>query len=463
LQRLYLIGCAVVAALGGFLFGFDTAVISGAEPLFQTYFGLSDSTQGFVVSSALIGTIIGAAVMGKPADWYGRRLGLLILAILFFISAIGCALATNAWMLVAFRFIGGLGVGGAAVVSPLYVSEISPAKHRGTLVAVTQLNIVVGILAAYLSNYLISQTGVADAIAWRWMFGIEGAPAALFGALLLVTPESPRWLVRVNRLGPARDALNKLGTDTGDIETELSEIEKSLASYRQGLRETLFQLKYLKPILLAIAIGAFNQLSGINAVLYYSVRIFESAGAGQNAGLLQSVGLGVVNLIVTVAAMTVIDRFGRRKLMLAGSVGYIISLLTIAGTFFVYGGDFDTTGGVLLMVALMVFIGSHAFGQGAVIWVFISEIFPNEVRAAGQSVGVFTHWFMNWAITLIFPWFIGQVSGWAPFVFFGAMMILQLLWVIFIMPETKGVPLERVKEKLGIRDAEEPVAVASEA
>jgi sugar porter (SP) family MFS transporter len=304
-----------VAALGGFLFGFDTAVISGAEPLFQEYFGLSSAMQGFVVGSALIGTIIGAAVMGKPADWYGRRLGLFVLAILFLVSAVGCALAFDPWTLVVFRFIGGLGVGGAAVVSPMYVSEISRAKHRGTLVAVFQFNIVFGILVAYLSNYIIGILGPGDAVEWRWMFGIEAVPAALFGLLLIVTPESPRWLVRVNRTEQARDALNKLGTDTGDVDTEIQEIEKSLESHRQGIRETLFQSKYLKPILLAIAIGAFNQLSGINAVLYYSVRIFESAGLDQNASLLNSVGLGLVNLLVTVAAMAVIDRFGRRNLM----------------------------------------------------------------------------------------------------------------------------------------------------
>jgi len=406
------------------------------------------------VTTALLGTIVGAAVMGKPADWYGRRLGLVILALLFFISAVGCALAWNWWSLVIFRFIGGLGVGGAAVVSPLYVSEISPARYRRTLVAVTQLNIVVGILAAYLSNYIIGSVGMAEALEWRWMLGVEAVPAALFGLLLAVTPESPRWLVRENRLAQARQALNKLGTDTGDVETELHEIEQSLAQHRQGVRESVFQPKYLKPLLLAVAIAAFNQLSGINAVLYYSVRIFEGAGAGESASLLQSVGLGLANLIVTVLAMTVIDRIGRRKLMLIGSIGYIASLFTIAGTFAIQGESFSTAGAVVLLIALMVFVASHAFGQGAVIWVFISEIFPNSVRAAGQSVGVFTHWFMNAIITLIFPYFMAQVSSFAPFVLFGSIMGLQLLWVVLIMPETKGVPLEKIQQKLGIREAE---------
>ena len=450
--NLYLIGCAIVAALGGFLFGFDTAVISGAEPLFQEFFALGDKLHGFVVGSALLGTILGAAVMGKPADWYGRRLGLLLLAMLFLVSAIGCAIAWNWWSLTIFRFIGGLGVGGAAVVSPMYVSEISPAKSRGVLVAITQLNIVIGILAAYFSNYIIGIMEMGLGLEWRWMFGVEAIPAALFGLLLIVTPESPRWLVRASRIDQAREALNKLGTDTGDVNAEIEEIKKSLESQIKGIKETVFQAKYLKPILLAIAIGAFNQLSGINAVLYYSVRIFESAGLGQSASLLNSVGLGLVNLVVTIAAMAVIDRFGRRKLMLAGSVGYIISLMTIAGIFFTYGGEFDSGSGLLLLIALMVFIASHAFGQGAVIWVFLGEIFPNEVRAAGQSIGVFTHWVMNWIITTTFPFLIAQVSDWAPFVLFGVMMVLQLLWVVFVMPETKGVPLEKIQQKLGIRD-----------
>lgn len=449
--NLYLIGCAIVAALGGFLFGFDTAVISGAEPLFQEFFALGDKLHGFVVGSALLGTILGAAVMGKPADWYGRRLGLLLLAMLFLVSAIGCAIAWNWWSLTIFRFIGGLGVGGAAVVSPMYVSEISPAKSRGVLVAITQLNIVIGILAAYFSNYIIGIMEMGLGLEWRWMFGVEAIPAALFGLLLLVTPESPRWLVRASRIDQAREALNKLGTDTGDVNTEIEEIKKSLESQIKGIKETVFQAKYLKPILLAIAIGAFNQLSGINGVLYYVVRIFQSAGSEQVPALLGGVGLGVVNLIVTIAAMVVIDRFGRRTLMLAGSIAYIVGLFTVAGTFMYYEGGFTTVGTQLLFVALMIFIAGHAFGQGAVIWVFLSEIFPNSVRAAGLSVGVFTHWVMNWVITTTFP-FIFAAFAWAPFVLFGVMMVLQLLWVVFVMPETKGVPLEKIQQKLGIRD-----------
>jgi MFS family permease len=370
----------------------------------------------------------------------------------------------------------------------MYVAEIAPAKKRGVLVAVTQLNILIGILAAYLSNFIIGQIGMTANLEWRWMFGVEALPAGLFGLLLIWTPESPRWLVRVNRLDQARDALHKLGTDTGDVEAEIQEIETSLAQHRKGIRETVFQAKYLKVILLAIAIAAFNQLSGINAVLYYAPRIFEMTGLGEQAALLNTVGLGLVNLVVTVLAMLAIDRFGRRTLMLVGSVGYVVSLGVVAITFVSYHAEFQATseaftalqqarqagdqaqieqarqdlekygaavgsGGIIVLIGLATFVGAHAFGQGAVIGVFLSEVFPNAVRAAGQSIGVFTHWALNGLMSWLFPLAVAAVSPSAPFFFFCGAMVLQLIWVVHVMPETKGVPLEKMQEKLGIAEA----------
>ena len=433
---------AIVAALGGLLFGFDTAVISGTTDWLKSQFGLTDFSLGFTVASALIGTIVGSITVGRPADILGRRGILFILAILYLISAVGCALAWGWWSFMAFRFLGGLAVGGASVVSPMYIAEISPARLRGRLVAVTQFNIVLGILLAYLSNYTIGSLHLGPNEC-RWMFGVMAVPSAAFFLLLFLTPQSPRWLIALGRVDEARVVLEKCGTEPNHLEEEVREIQASLDVRHHTLDEPFFCRKYLKPILLAVAIAAFNQLSGINALIYYTPHIFKMAGAGAESALRQSVIIGFTNLVFTMAALTVIDHFGRRRLMLVGSIGYILSLSAAAYAFY------TNTAGQLLLVSLLVFIASHAFGQGAVIWVFISEIFPNRVRARGQALGSFTHWIMAAAISWSFP-MIAAKSGGHTFAFYAVCMIGQLFWVWCVMPETKGVSLEQIQKRLGI-------------
>jgi len=442
-MKFKLYGAVIVAAIGGLLFGFDTAVISGTTEWLKKEYELTDFLLGFTVASALIGTIIGSIAVGRPADILGRRETLVLMAILYFISAVGCALAWNWWSLVFFRFLGGLAVGGSSVVSPMYIAEISPARLRGRLVAVTQFNIVLGILLAYLSNYIIGRFNLG-AVEWRWMFGVEAFPAVAFFALLFLTPQSPRWLVAKQRLDEARKVLEMCGTDIGDVEGEIREIQESLAYQADSIKEKFFCRKYFKPIMLAVMIAMFNQLSGINALIYYTADIFRMAGYATADSLLQSVIVGLTNLIFTVAAMLVIDHFGRRKLMLVGSIGYILSLSATAYSF--YTG----AGGKLVLCSLIVFIASHAFGQGAVIWVFISEIFPNKVRARGQALGSFTHWFMAAAISWTFP-MIAAKSGGHAFAFYALCMVGQLIWVLKIMPETKGISLEKIQKELGIQ------------
>ncbi len=438
----------IIAALGGLLFGFDTAVISGTTAALRTVFDLSGFSLGFTVASALIGTVVGSLVVGRPADTFGRRRVLFTIALLYFVSAIGSALAWDWGSFLVFRFVGGVGVGGASVVSPMYIAEISPARLRGRLVAVTQFNIVLGMLLAFFSNYVVAQLDLG-AIEWRWMFGIEALPAAAFFLLLFLTPASPRWLVAQGRPAVARAVLKSMGTDARAVEEQVAQIETALDLEHHSLKEPFFQAAYRGPILLAVAIAVFNQLSGINAILYYAPHIFRMAGAGQDSALLQSVIVGGINLVLTMAAMLVIDRFGRRKLMIVGSVGYIVSLATTAWAFYRYGDNFDETGSLVVLVSLLVFIGSHAFGQGAVIWVFLSEIFPNRIRARGQALGSFTHWFMAAAISWTFPIF-AEASGGHIFAFYAAMMVLQLVWVLRVMPETKGIPLEDIQKRLGI-------------
>jgi SP family xylose:H+ symportor-like MFS transporter len=447
-MRTSLIAAVIIAALGGLLFGFDTAVISGTTYALTAVFKLNDFWLGFTVASALIGTIVGAFTVGRPADWLGRRTVLLVIAMLYLVSAVGSALAWDWYSFLIFRFVGGVGVGGASVVSPMYIAEISPARVRGRMVAVTQFNIVLGILLAFFSNYVIARFDLG-AIEWRWMFGVEAFPAAAFWGLLFLTPRTPRWLVAQGRENEARAVLGKLGTDTGDVDAEIGEIRTSLDLAHHSIREPFFRKAYRQPILLVVAIAMFNQLSGINAVMYYAPRIFKMAGAGSDAALLQAVAVGGTNLLFTVVAMAIIDHFGRRRLMLVGSIGYILSLGSTAWAFYTYGTEFTAAGSVMVLASLLVFIASHAFGQGAVIWVFISEIFPNRVRARGQALGSFTHWFMAALITWTFPT-IAAKSGGHTFAFYGIMMVLQLLWVIRVMPETKGVPLEQIQKKLGI-------------
>ncbi len=469
-MRSVLLKSAIVAALGGLLFGFDTAVISGAEKtleqiyedqyiLIARYFGRPDLAaeqseddlsmlhktsfwHGTVVVSALIGTVIGSLLFGKPADRYGRRSILKLLGILYFVSAVGSALAWEMISFSIFRFIGGLAVGGASVICPMYIAEISPAYVRGRLVAITQFNIVLGILLAYLSNWIISLLNLG-ALEWRWMFGVEAFPAAAFYAMLFFIPRSPRWLIAQGYLDEARNVLNQVGTDTGNIDAELHVIQQSLSEDAKSLKEPFFRRKYLRSIMLAVMIAMFNQLSGINALIYYTKRIFEMAGAESASALAQSVIIGFTNLIFTMAALIVIDRFGRKKLMLAGSIGYIISLTAVAWGF--YSG----TGGAIVLIGFIVFIAAHAFGQGAVIWVFISEIFPNALRARGQALGSFTHWIMAALISQTFPMFAEQL-GWRIFAIYGLCMAGQLAWVLLIMPETKGIPLEEIQKRLGL-------------
>jgi len=447
-NKRFLILSAIVAALGGLLFGFDTAVISGTTGWLESVFELSSFWLGFTVASALIGTIIGAIMVGRPADKYGRRNILFTVAALYFVSALGSAFAWDWYSFLFFRFIGGLGVGGASVVSPMYIAEISPAKYRGRLVAITQFNIVLGILLAFFSNYIISGMNLGT-IEWRWMFGVEAVPAFAFFFLLFNNPLSPRWLVTKDRLDEARLVLEKCGSDTGNIEEEIQAIKTSFDVEHGSLQEPLLCKKYIKPIMLAVAIAMFNQLSGINAVMYFAPKIFRMAGAGSESALLQTVAIGGINLIMTMIALAIIDNFGRRKLMLVGSVGYILSLGGVAWAFYTYGADFTKTGSVVVLIGLLVFIASHAVGQGAVIWVFLSEIFPNRVRARGQALGTFTHWFMAAIISWTFP-MIAEVSGGHTFAFYAVCMVGQLLWVLYVMPETKGISLEQIQKKLGI-------------
>lgn len=438
----------IVAALGGLLFGFDTAVISGTVDSLESVFGLDDFSLGFTVAVALIGTIVGAFTAGKPADTYGRRRVLIVLAVLYFVSAIGSALAQTWIPFLIYRFLGGLAVGGSSVVAPMYIAEIAPSKLRGRLVMATQLNIVTGILLAFFSNYLVAQAFDAG-VAWRWMFGVEAFPAALFFALLFFIPFSPRWLVKQGRVDEARGVLDRLGH--ANVDAELSEIVASLKRDIGRAAEPLFKKEYTYPILLAWGIAMFNQLSGINALMYYAPSIFQQAGAGAEDALLQAVAVGGTNLVFTALALLAIDRFGRRPLMIIGSLGTAACLALVA-----FGFASDITQGGLVLIGLLGFIAFFALSQGAVIWVFISEIFPNRVRSKGQALGSFTHWFMAAAVSWTFP-VIADVSGAFAFAFFSAMMVLQFFFAWKIMPETKGLSLEELEYKLGIgtRELEE--------
>ncbi len=408
-----LIGSAMVAALGGFLFGFDTVVISGTTESLKSVFALSPSTLGFTIAIALIGTIFGSILAGRPADAWGRKKALIVLAILYFVTSLGSALARDWITFLVFRFFGGVAVGGASVVSPLYIAEISPAKYRGRLVAIQQFNVVLGILLAFLSNYFIARMHLG-ADEWRWMLGVLAAPSAMFFLLLLPTPESPRWLIGQGRVEEARAILARLGVDRGSVDQEVEEIRASIDPAHHRAGDSLFNRAYRKPVMLAVAIAAFNQLSGINAILYYAPEIFKMAGANVDSALLQAVAVGGTNLVFTMLAMLVIDNFGRRRLMIIGSIGYIISLGMTAWAFHTYGGTFTRTGNAVVLAGLMLFIASHAFSQGSVIWVFISEIFPNRVRAAGQALGSTTHWVMAALISWTFPIIAEKTGGGTP-------------------------------------------------
>lgn len=427
---------AFVVALGGFLFGFDTAVISGAEQSIQQYWGLSEVQHGFTVSIALIGTVFGALGGSIPSDRLGRKSTLVLVAAIYLLSAIGTAMATDWYLFLLCRFIGGLGVGASSVTAPVYISEVSPAKYRGRMVALFQFNVVLGILVSYLSNYLI---GMAGDSSWRLMLGVQAVPAAMFLVLLRWVPESPRWLLIKGLREPAAIATLKVINPEGylsDIDT-IRQSQQAQASMVQS--EKLFKAKYNTPVMLAVLFAMFNQVSGINAIIYYAPRIFEMSGLGAGSSLLSTVGIGIVNFIFTLTAIRFIDRIGRRQLMLIGTIGLIATLGLVAVSFYMH------TGGIAVVSYLLIYIAFFAFSQGAVIWVFISEIFPNQVRAKGQTLGSFTHWIMAAVIAFTFPYLASRIGGGHIFLFFCVMMVLQLVFVLRWMPETKGRTLEEIE------------------
>ncbi len=425
---------SLTVALSGFLFGLDTAVISGAEQKIQALWSLSDAMHGLAIAIALYGTVFGAAFGGWYADKLGRKKALFWLGALFFVSAVGSAVAQDVYTFMLFRFIGGLCIGASSVVSPLYISEIAPAKSRGFLVALFQFNIVFGIMIAYVSNYLFQQMGGESD--WRWMLGIVGIPSLIFTALTLLISESPRWLIlQKNDVESAKAVLNEIDPDSAD-KTLVSILNSQQNNAKMG-NVHFFSKQYAFPILLAFLMAFFNQVSGINAIIYYAPRVFEMSGLAKSSALLSSVGIGLINLVFTMLGVSLIDKFGRRSLMFIGSFGYVISLSLIARAFYIE--QFD---GMTFFV--FAFIAAHAIGQGAVIWVFISEIFPNEVRASGQAFGSLTHWVFAAIITNVFPYFAGKFGGTPIFIFFAVMMFCQLLYVWLMMPETKGVALEDI-------------------
>ena len=432
---------SLTSALAGFLFGFDTVVISGAEKTIQALWGLSPTLHGIAMGSALYGTVLGSLLGGWPTDRFGRKATLLWIGVLYFVGAVGSAIAPNVACFIAARVIGGLGIGISTVAAPLYISEIAPPASRGRLAGMFQFNIVFGILIAYVSNALLA--GIAEN-AWRWMLGVAAFPSLLYALLCFGLPESPRWLLgrKGDRAG-GRKVLQLIepGWSEAEIDAEVSEIVA--ASSAKSSPANLWTRRLEKPILLAILIAFFNQLSGINAILYFAPRIFELSGLAAKAALLQSVGIGVTNLVFTFIGLWLIDRLGRRTLLFIGSFGYILSLSLVAWAFF-------TQHFAIVPTCVFAFIAAHAIGQGAVIWVFISEIFPNRHRAEGQSLGSFTHWIFAAALTTFFPKMVSAFPPGYVFSFFAGMMVLQLIWVITMVPETKGVPLEQIQNKLGI-------------
>lgn len=416
--------------LGGFLFGLDVAVISGAEQAIQKLWSLSDWLHGTAIAMALYGTAFGAALGNIPANKIGRKKTLIWIGVLFLVTSLGAGLSTNVWLFMFFRFVSGLSIGASSVVAPVYISEIAPPKYRGRMVISFQLNVVSGILIAYFSNYLLQ--GVGGDNDWRWMLGVVAIPSLIFSILMLFTPETPRWLVLFKKDDEA--ALKVLAL-TGEAHDHLiEEIKASVSS----VKESLFNKKFLKPLVLAFLIAAFNQLSGINAIIYFAPKVFAMAGIARSGAMLSTVGIGAVNLIFTLAGWYLIDRFGRRTLMFIGSFGYILSLTMIAVSF--NGSDQSA-----VVYYVFLFIASHAIGQGAVIWVFLSELFPNSVRASGTSFGSLTHWVFAALVAQVFPFFATNVPGTIIFGFFAIMMVLQLLYVWRMMPETKGIALENMQ------------------
>ena len=435
---------SLVVAVAGFLFGFDTVVISGANEPIKELWNTTPLFHGtFIMSMALWGTVIGALTGGYPADKFGRKKTLFWIGVLFLISALGSALAPGQFTFSFFRFIGGVGVGASSVVAPMYIAEISNSENRGKLVALYQFNIVFGIFIAYFSNYFLDGFGGAND--WRWMLGVEAIPAFIYSALVLGVPNSPRWLILKKRDDAGGLKVLKMMYDDEKATRHLKEIKAELNKTAEATKN-VFSRMYSFPLLLAFLIAFFNQLSGINFLLYYAPEILEKAGISN--GLLASILIGFANLVFTVIGMQLIDKLGRRQLIIIGSIGYIISLFTVAWAFKTGASD------VVLLTFIVLFVASHAIGQGAVIWVFISEIFPNQVRAQGNSFGCGVHWVLAAMITLLTPVFLDEKAGifrdnpWPIFAFFGGMMVLQLMFAIFLMPETKGLSLEELKKKL---------------
>lgn len=428
---------SITAALAGFLFGFDTVVISGADKKLQTLWGSSDVFHGTVVMAmALWGTVVGALFGGIPTNRMGRKKTLFWIGIFYTVSALGSAFANDPITFAFFRFLGGLGVGASTIAAPAYISEIAPAKDRGKLVGLYQFNIVFGILVAFFSNYLLSGIGEN---AWRWMVGVEAIPALIYTLFVITVPQSPRWLLTKLRTEEALNVLKVINPGQ-DVEKLMLEIHQENENKVPG--ENIFMKKYRFPLILAFCMAFFNQVSGINAFLYYAPRILEEAGLGESTALLSSIGIGVINLFFTLLGIFLIDRLGRKQLMYLGSFGYIVSLTLVSCAFF-----FDWEG-MSVAIFLFLFIAAHAIGQGTVIWVFISEIFPNHLRGSGQSFGSSVHWVLAAVIPSLIPVLFSSIGAGTVFAFFAFMMFLQLLFVVFIMPETKGVSLEALSKSL---------------
>jgi sugar porter (SP) family MFS transporter len=436
-NKIFLWSLTVAAA--GFLFGFDTVVISGAEETLQKLWGLDSFWHGvLVLSSALWGTVVGAMFGGIPTEKYGRKNTLLIIGVLYFVSAVGSGMAESAWMFAFFRFIGGLGVGASTIAAPAYISEISPAANRGRLVALYQFNIVLGILIAYISNYILRNYGSEP---WRWMVGAEALPAMIYTLLILLVPESPRWLIlKRNNIDAAASTLAIIDPTT-TVADQVNAIKADYQKTQAGPAETIWQVKYRTPLILAFFVSFFNQFSGINAFLYLSNRIFGLAGLEEKAQFLGSAGIGLTNLIFTLLGVMLIDRLGRKQLMYIGSVGYIVSLSLVSIAFY------QGWSGMAVPIFLFMFIASHAIGQGAIIWVFISEIFPNHLRASGSAFGTSVHWILAALIPGLTPWLIDVIGPGSVFAVFALMMVGQLFWTHRYMPETKGVSLEDMQQK----------------
>jgi MFS transporter, SP family, arabinose:H+ symporter len=432
---------SITAALAGFLFGFDTVVISGAEKTIQSLWGLSPGQHGFAMASALYGTVIGSLIGGWPADRFGRKFTLLWIGLLYIVGAVGSALAQNIGIFILARFIGGIGIGISTVVAPMYIAEIAPPKSRGRLAGMFQFNIVLGILIAFVSNALLAGVGEN---AWRWMLGVAAFPSFLYALSCLVLPESPRWLLssKGDREGGLQ-ALQRIQPNAPASEVAAEADEIIAASAEKTSSGHFWTRELRKPIMLAILIAFFNQMSGINAILYFAPRIFELTGLGAKAALLQSVGIGITNLVFTFVGLWLIDHLGRRTLLYIGSFGYIASLSLVAWGFFQARYS-------IIPVCVFAFIAAHAIGQGAVIWVFISEIFPNRHRAEGQSLGSFTHWIFAALLTTFFPKMVSALPAGYVFSFFAGMMCLQLLWVKKMVPETKNIPLEELQKELAL-------------